>query len=750
MTTRTHRTRRQALGLAAIGVVGAVVAGRGEAAEAATTTTNGQLTATAKTTTDSLNAWLATRPSSGTHRLVGTVRLTKPLVLPANTILDATGTTITGPPRDNILRNTAASASRTATARVTAGSTSVTTTTAVFTAAMVGRRVQVLAVGPRSGLGSAPGSLYGTITAVRSGTQVTLDRPATTTSSGAALSLFPPTDVAITIRGGTWINQNKNSLSQTTAAHGFYIRRARTVRISDLTVRSTGASQNGGQYAIALGDVTDVQASRLSFVDTASDGIHFQGPASGITVQDITGRDTGDDLVAFTGVDGQSHAGSRLGDCEGDITGVVVQRVTGIRCHTLLKITSGIGAAGIQRRVSDFQASDLVGSAVSGSPVNVVNYAGATSFSGGFTNVTATPGDSSPMVNVHCDVVGDLLVDGVTWPPSMRTSPSSGIVGITATTIGTATIRAVTNRCAAGTRSDLVGAGVRVQARSVGTLAVSGTSCPVLAPHFDTVQLASAGMTVGSVTIAEDRSSAMTGNVVYVPHGSSGYTVRSVAFTDVTRTAGSLWAADADGASASTGISAQRVTGGRTVALLRSPAVLTLTDLTQPAGTAPAVQLLSSSASPARVVTDGAIRPGPLLSRNGAQRASVSSSSVGVDAAILTPLDGDVVLNTGTALPAGVLRYDGSTGTWVPVDTPPASTAPPSAPTTPTPATVATTAPTATAAPSTGGSTAPGTSASSPPAAPATGTPGATPTSGNVPTPPPTSSSTPPAPAASR
>jgi hypothetical protein len=662
-------TRRQMMVLAASALasvaVPAVAEKLGQGASAS-------FQASTSTTTSELNKWLAV-PSltSTTKRLTGNVTLTAPLVIPSGMTLDATGATVTGPPKDNILKNAATVPAVTAAVNVVAGSTTITAVSAVFTASMVGRRVQVLGAGPHTSNGHAPGSMYGTIQSAASAHQVVLDTPASLTVSNAKAYVFPVADTNVTIRGGTWINHNKNALSQTTASHGFYLRRVNTLTITGVTVKSTGVQQLGGQYAIAIGDCTNVHASSLTFTNTASDGIHVQGPASNITITNVVGNESGDDLVAFTGVDGQSYAGSLLGDVEGDITSVTVQNIRAAKCRSLLKVTSGTGANGVVRTVSQFSASGISGTGNLGSPINIVNYAGATSFSGTITNVSATAAGSGPIVYVNCSAVGDLVVDGVAWPSTMKVAPTDGIVYVSATNIGSVTVQNVTNSSVAGKTSDLVGCGLRLFGTNIGTVAVAGVSCPVAAPHFDTVQLGTKAMTINSLTVSSDSSKAKTGNVLYVPAACGGYALRNVAFNGVSRVTGSLFAADSDGTTVPMAMSVWTMTGGGAVALLRSPATVTMTGVFQPNGGGGAIRANSPAASPIRVVDQGSTRPPTLITRTASQRISAVSPTISIDTKILTPQDGDVVLGT-TALEGGpgLVRYQASTGTWVPAVAP--------------------------------------------------------------------------------
>lgn len=645
-------SRRRMLGLSAAGTLGALTAvvasgGRANAVDATV------MTVTPRTSTAAINAWLAV---GGVRVLRGAAVLSGPLVVRSGTQLDASAASVTGAVGDNVLRNAAAIPSARTTASVRAGSPVVTTKAAVFSTAMVGRRVQVLGAGPRAGNSAAPGSMYGRIVSVQSSTRATLDVPATSTLTAAPTSVFPPNDGDISITGGTWTNRSKNSVSQTTESHGLLIRRASRVTLSGLTVHSTGSAQVGGQYAVSFGDVTDVTVEDVAFIDTASDGVHFQGPSARIAVRRITGERTGDDLVAFTTVDGQTHAGSKLGDCEGDITDVVVEDVQGKHCLCLLKVTSGIGANGVQRRIRRFTATGLAGTVSGRSPVQIVNYAGPTWFEGTVSGVTAT-GTSGTVVNVDVRTLGALVVEDVALPAGARAAVD-GIVRIAAASASSVTVRRVTNRSlAAGAAS-----GVALAVGTTPSVTVSGVACPVLAPQFDSVKLVRASATIRALTITDDSSAARGGNVFAL--AAAGYRITTATFARLSRSTGSVWAADAD-SSSTTAMTISGFRGGRAVALLRAPASVDVQGLAQPAGSGAALRLNSGAASPVRAVVDGtSSRPATLVSRTAKQKVSVVSPFVAVDAALLTPRDGDVVLNAGTKYARSQLRWDAAGRKW--------------------------------------------------------------------------------------
>ncbi|QSB24097.1 hypothetical protein [Curtobacterium sp. 24E2] len=448
--------------------------------------------------------------------------------------------------------------------------------------------------------------------------------------------------------------------------------------------------------------------------------------------------------MAFTTVDGQTHAGSKLGDCEGDITDVVVEDVQGKQWLCLLKVTSGIGANGVQRRIRRFAVSGLVGTVTGGSPVQIVHYAGPTWFEGTVSGVTAT-GTSGTVVNVDVRTLGALVVEDVALPAGARAAVN-GIVRIAAVSASSVTVRRVTNRSiATGAAS-----GVALAIGSVPMVTVSGVACPVLAPQFDSVKLVKSSATIRTLTITDDSSAAGGGNVFAL--AAAGYRISTATFARLSRSTGSVRAADADSSFATT-MSVSSFKNGRALALLRSPATITVQGLVQPAGSGAALRLNSSAASPVRVTVDGtSSRPAPLVSRTAKQKVSAVSPFIGVDVALLTPRDGDVVLNTGTKPARGQLRWDAKAKRWratsvarpAPSPSPtPTPTPTPSPTTTPTPAPSA--SPTSPGPPATPApSTSPSPSASpAAPAAPVTPEPTASASLGPVPSDVPTATSSP-------
>jgi len=210
-------------------------------------------TATGTTTAADINAWLAT-PSKGVKRLHGAATISTPLIIPADTDLDASGATIT----------------------------------------------------------LAAGSAANTIL------------------SNAAVTATETRDANITVRGGTWISLSTGGVG--TGLHCMLFRRVDGLRVTGLSVETVG-----GKYAINVGDVTDFEVDHITF-DSASDGLHINGPATKGRVHHVRGY-THDDTVAITANDYVAYA-----DVTGNVTDVEISDVlaTGNSAN-LVKALAGTG-----------------------------------------------------------------------------------------------------------------------------------------------------------------------------------------------------------------------------------------------------------------------------------------------------------------------------------------------------------------------------------------------------------------------
>ena len=285
------------------------------------------LTADGATTAAEISAWLAS-PALGVHRLQGSATISEPIIIPSNTTLDATGATITlsAAADCNLVQNqNAVTPQRSvADAAVTAGSATVTSATAAFTVADVGR---TLVVDGASGGGEGP--LVGIITAVTNATTVVLDSPAADTVSGAAAKVFIR-DTNITVRGGGWDRVANGGSGNN--KHGLFFRHVDNLDVDIEKFSSSGPSK----YAISAGDLRWYRLS-MRDADTTSDGVHVTGPAFHGDIPYVSGK-TGDDLLAFTAGDYPDY-----GDVGGDIVGVSIGTVFARGSMRALKVVAGAG-----------------------------------------------------------------------------------------------------------------------------------------------------------------------------------------------------------------------------------------------------------------------------------------------------------------------------------------------------------------------------------------------------------------------
>lgn len=573
----------------------------------------------ASTTTATINAFLA---QGGYRALRGTAVLTDSLLIPSNTTLDAYGADITGSTSKNIIQNTAAVPARTVTTGAsTAGSTTLTASGAAFTSSDVGRQVEVVAAGPNAGRSGAPGSWYGTVTAVNSSTSVTLSQPANLTTSGSTVYVYPARNMNIAILGGVWRPGNKNTLSQQQEGHGFRIRRVDNITISDTLVIGPGVPQMGGQYAISLGDVTRSLSTNLSFQDVNSDGIHYQGPANGIVIQNVEALNSGDDLVAFTPVDGQSYNGSRLGDTEGDIYDVVVANVTGYGVLSHLKIAGGTGPGGTLRKLTKVNVDGIFGVTKGNAPINIVDYAGVTSFSGRIANVHAVGATNTAAVitNTATNTL-QLTLEDIHWPLGQGV-PSTGVVNLQGT-IRRAIVRNVHYAATSGASSDTCPA-VYVGATSIDYLEVDGTfGADPNTLNFIGVQIASAVVMREMKVSRHYAGVGSSGNAAYFT--GNNWNILSMSFDSVNRYTGSL--IDGTGTSAnSSDITATNCHNGSAWFLLRQPANVNIsscsqtTDRTSGAG----IRLYGTNASLVLSVSGSNRGSNNLISRDGTGTQSV-------------------------------------------------------------------------------------------------------------------------------
>lgn len=277
-----------------------------------------------------------------------TCNISSALTIYSNTWLDIPQTTtiqFTGPSGNMLANNAAVTSNRSISdAAITTGTNTLTSATANFTSADIGRSIYI------AGANASGISLDTTIAAVGSATSVTLSDNAVTTVSSASATIYNR-DNNIRVSGGIWARGSAGGVAS--GLHSLFFRRVDGLQLEDLKYTSTP----GGKYGIAAGDVTNVNAQRLNF-KSSSDGIHITGPASNIVVRDITGA-TGDDTVAFTARDYGSYD-----DVHGNLKSIEVDSVSANSSTTLVKLLGGTGTTVRDVVIRDVNAVSAVNAVV--------------------------------------------------------------------------------------------------------------------------------------------------------------------------------------------------------------------------------------------------------------------------------------------------------------------------------------------------------------------------------------------------
>ncbi len=268
--------------------------------------------------TVAINTVLATNPGKTVKGQPGSTYLTTaPLVVRSGTTLDMTGCTVrlkTGSGGNMLQNYVVGQTRRVVDAATTSSSATLTSATAAFTSADVGKAIRV------ERAGTAGARLVTTISAVTNATTVTLATTAGATVTGQYAAIGNR-DTNITIRGGVWDRLDNNSLpvANTWDAHSLRFR-----HVDGLTIRDLEHTATGGKYAINPGDCTAIKVHGIRFRDTSSDGVHLNGPCDQVIIKDIQAGRMGDDVVSLTAQD----TFSIITDCAGDITDVAIEDIS--------------------------------------------------------------------------------------------------------------------------------------------------------------------------------------------------------------------------------------------------------------------------------------------------------------------------------------------------------------------------------------------------------------------------------------
>lgn len=574
--------------------------------------------------------------------------ISEALVVRSNTVLDMTGCRIEGNPIKNVMKNYAANPARTVTgASTTAGSTTITATGANFTSDDVGKPLGVLAAGPNYGLSSAPGMLYGTVVSVTNPTTVIISQPATLTTSGSTLYVYPDRDTDIEVRGGVWVGGNKDSVGQQLDSHGFLLRRIDGIVLRDFTYLSTGTSGIGGRYGISMGDFTNLTCDNIQY-DCAGDGIHIQGPAARMSITNQFGK-TGDDMVAITGVDGQSQANSRLGDVEGDVFDVSIVGVFPRDAWTALRIISGTGTNNQQRILRGYHAKNIQGT-VRNESVVISNYAGISDVSVVVEGVStvSTQTNKSMIVNT-ASKVRNLTIRDVEW---LSSNPATaGIIRINA---------AVENMLVEGIRvknptlSDV--STVLLASANIVDLTMKNIHIDGELTESYCFRSTQTNAVYSNISIDNLYRVCGSGNIVQME--GTGYTVGTLNVSNGYSSTGSVFSSAVNSSNKMIlNVSNFQAEAGA-VCILTCPATVGLSNVRYATPSGGLVRSNSATADPVRVLSsnvDVGVSPGTLVSKTATQSVSASGTSGSVNVALLTGAQpGDIAMNSNAALSIGV------------------------------------------------------------------------------------------------
>lgn len=365
--------------------------------------------------------------SAGGHVVLsataGTCAINTPLTIYSNTWLDAGTVAVynsatNGPTliQNFAYQNTAGTLSG---AAITAASTALTVSGGL-TSANIGQSIVIPGAG--GGSGSTFAVLCATITAVSSGTAGTLSIAAVTTVSGKTATLYNR-DSNIKITGGNW----KTGGSSRTGLSQLIFRRVDGLMIDGLTVTNPS-----GEYAIYPGDVTSATVRNIFFNNAVADGVHVEGPATGLTIQNISGT-TIDDSVALTCID----TNGQFDDVSGSFSGVLIDNVNVSSLVHAILILGGNGTTHTNETVTHvwnnnsstgaaLQIGGTYGLITYGTPTTIDGFDGDTLF--GFVGLKVETGGRLTLRDIYAgkstnttyeltvsatSVISSLSVDGI-------------------------------------------------------------------------------------------------------------------------------------------------------------------------------------------------------------------------------------------------------------------------------------------------------------------------------------------------
>lgn len=543
----------------------------------------------------------------------GAYKVTSELTVYSNTVIDARGATIslTGS-AGRLLRNAAwgGAALRTvADGAMTAGSTTLTSSTAAFTSADVGRSVSV------AGAGASGNQFNSTIASVTNATTAVLTFAASTTVTAASTSLYSR-DSNITIHGGMWTRDTTGS-----SVHLINLNRVDGALIQDVfTVTSNG------KYSIVLSNSTRVSVVRPTF-NSYSDGVHITGPASQVLIDGPTGV-TGDDFIAITARDYAPEAEVN----GGDVQNVTIRNVNATQARgNLVHLLAGAGTKLRNILVDGVQGlSTQAGGVALTDDTTSANTTGQDVDGIVVRNVSATIAAAQSQVGIAGAGIKNVLVDGVNVNQS-NVNINGVMIGGTATAVGVV-IRNLTVNSSANHTIVNVASGA-----ALSTLVIDGgvINLDPAGSNGVFLQLAASPTRLSMENIIQ------FGGVNFVNASTTATLYAEMSNIVVKSGAANLYLI---GAAAAHNVSINNL-------LIEGPGN--------------GFFVLTAGSLDAQVNNYRAVS-GNLLYRSATQTVRINGVTAKCDVSTLTPQDGDMAFNTNSALLCGTgpAVYQGTAGKW--------------------------------------------------------------------------------------
>ncbi|MET3808437.1 hypothetical protein ABIB25_005466 [Nakamurella sp. UYEF19] len=530
--------------------------------------------------------------------------ISAPLVLDSNTTLDMTGCTVTlrSGANCNMVQNRAvATVQRTVSDGVSTSPDVLSSGTAAFTAADVGRTVVV------QNADTAGNSLSARIVQVLSGSTVRVSDVLAGKFTGCTVNIYDR-DSNIAIYGGLW--DRGANVGTGRDAHTVVTRRCDRLNVGGVAFRSMA-----GRHAVNLGDVRGAQISDLTF-DQASDGIHVHGPASTLRISNCSGALRGD-VVSLATADPAPF---------NDVQGVVLD----------VKID------GIDASTPTGTLVKLAGSAVFPLSAITVNRLSGTAKRGVWVAEIGSTGRS---------ILDGLRVETV----SVHLANATGAAAVDLSTGGgtKAVVRGVVFDGAALCFGLLIGSWARVEVSDLSVVAPAGVPVVLIRTVGAVRELRASAL---KVVFGET----MAGAVLDVLTGSA---LTHVLIDDVQQTSGRCLLS-IGGTVATITIRDANVTRPARLANIGTSTELTLAGLTLDSPAQAAVYVSGTAQLLLRGSNIQRVSDWAGLQRQAAQVVRCTNPDLPVDVSLLARAPGDQALNINAALPCGTGRVMTDGAAW--------------------------------------------------------------------------------------